>query len=625
MLVVSALVSLFLLTCVDVGATNGVPKLLRPVRSQWPAFNVYEQPLRVNVSSDMRCRARDLVLQPRSRHWLPLSEQIAAATAYLAAHHGIPAESIAITDAYTDSASKISHIYARQTINGLPVINGLANVNINSNGHVISSSQSFAPSTTSVDKPGGSSGSSLDSALASLVAYVGSGPSIAADALSSGQCTASKALIRAAEGIVAPVWHIALKHADHWWSACVHTEHGRVESLNDWVYSAESFRVFPRTVLSLADGVPQMVVGPANITASPKGWVAANTTAGNNVWAQSSSPGGGNDTDGWRGNYRPNAAPGKVFDYPLDLTQQPATYRDFAITQLFYTVNAMHDLAFIYGFDEAAGNFQDTNYSGLGRGNDSVIATAQDGGGTNNAMFEAPPDGQHGRMRMFVWNATTPNRDGGLEQDIVVHEFTHGISARLTGGPSNADCLGDGEPAGMGEGWSDTVAWLLRIRPGHTRSIDMAMGEYVRGSADGIRKHPYSTSLQTNPATYGYLDRPEYQEAHAAGEVWAAILYEVTWNLADANGIADDLLAHDLVKGTALMLQILLDAMKLQPCNPSFIDARSAIVQAERNLTGGKNQCALWRAFAKRGLGTGAKFDKRKRTEDFGVPDICSS
>ncbi|KAJ2910287.1 hypothetical protein GGI21_001021 [Coemansia aciculifera] len=152
----------------------------------------------------------------------------------------------------------------------------------------------------------------------------------------------------------------------------------------------------------------------------------------------------------------------------------------------------------------------------------------------------------------------------------------------------------------------------------------MLMGEYTQGNnGRGIRKYPYSTSLQTNPATYGYLDRPEYQEVHAAGEVWAAILYEVTWNLADANGIADDLLAHDLAKGTSLMLQVLLDAMKLQPCNPSLIDARNAIVQAERNLTGAKNYCALWRAFAKRGLGTGAKFDGHKRTEDFGLPDAC--
>ncbi|KAJ1642867.1 hypothetical protein LPJ64_005323 [Coemansia asiatica] len=46
--------------------------------------------------------------------------------------------------------------------------------------------------------------------------------------------------------------------------------------------------------------------------------------------------------------------------------------------------------------------------------------------------------------------------------------------------------------------------------------------------------------------------------------------------------------------------------MKLQPCNPDFVQARDAILQAEDNITGAKNKCSLWRAFAKRGLGEGA-------------------
>ena len=38
---------------------------------------------------------------------------------------------------------------------------------------------------------------------------------------------------------------------------------------------------------------------------------------------------------------------------------------------------------------------------------------------------------------------------------IVVHEYAHGISTRLTGGPANSNCLGWGEAGGMGEGWGD--------------------------------------------------------------------------------------------------------------------------------------------------------------------------
>lgn len=49
--------------------------------------------------------------------------------------------------------------------------------------------------------------------------------------------------------------------------------------------------------------------------------------------------------------------------------------------------------------------------------------------------------------------------------------------------------------------------------------------------------------------------------------------------------------------------------MKLQPCNPSFFDARNAIIQADQVLTGGENFCALWEGFAERGLGPDAKVE----------------
>ena len=35
---------------------------------------------------------------------------------------------------------------------------------------------------------------------------------------------------------------------------------------------------------------------------------------------------------------------------------------------------------------------------------------------------------------MFLWNFVNPERDGALENDIVTHENTHGISNRMTGG-----------------------------------------------------------------------------------------------------------------------------------------------------------------------------------------------
>ncbi|KAI8321894.1 hypothetical protein GQ54DRAFT_275434 [Martensiomyces pterosporus] len=623
-------------------------KTFTPILKAPTSFNTYAEPLSFSTSNTP---APASFVGPASTD-NTVKDKTKVAIEYLGKNHNIPAENIKITDAYTDSRNGVTFVYARQVVAGIEISNGLANVNIDREGRVISSSQSFA-STDSLAKVKRSAGafakradnaSSVKTALKSLADYVKTNiddkslekttvtsassfaggessytiSNIPQSAAVEGTSTAKKSYIQIADGSLVPVWHIVLQQENHWWSGHVNTDTGKVESINDWVSHSESYNVYPRNVDTPADGSRKVVANPANTKASPKGWVTKGSTYGNNVWAQNNPTGG----DTWQNNHRPKAAAGNVFNYPLDLTKDPSAYVDAAITQLFYTVNIMHDLSFLYGFDEAAGNFQDVNYSGRGKGGDGVIANVQDGSGTDNANFATPPDGQRGQMRMYVWTQTNPKRDGDFEQDIVAHEFTHGISNRLTGGPSNTDCLNDGEPGGMGEGWSDTVANLLRITPNMTRKTDIIMGQYAYGKS--IRNYPYSTSLTTNPETYSYLDRSDYQEVHSIGEVWATILYEVIWNLNDANGIAADLFSHDLTKGNSIALQIILDGMKLQPCNPMFIDARDAIIQAEKNLTGGKNKCAVWKGFAKRGLGPKASGGNgTNHVEDYSVPSGC--
>ncbi|KAJ1944628.1 hypothetical protein FBU59_002547 [Linderina macrospora] len=609
-------------------------------------FKVYEKP--VSVTADSSAQAASFIGNTKKNSSVKAKADIAVA--YLAKNHNIPAANIKVTDAYTDDRSGISHIYIRQTSGGVDVANGLANVNIDAKGQVISSSQSFA-SSDALSKVKRSNGSlvaragddaSLKNAFKSLNNYVKTTVSdsdlskitiastsdlvsgephysitnVPSHAAVDGSATAKKALIQKADGSLAHAWAITLKQADHWWNAYINQDTGSVEAISDWVSHAESYNVYPRNLNDPSEGSRSIVTSPAHTTASPKGWVSGTKTTGNNVWAQNNPTGGST----WKNNYRPTSNNG-AFNYPLDLTKAPSTYIDSAITQLFYTVNTMHDLSYLYGFTEAAGNFQDVNYSGSGVGGDYVVAYAQDGSGTNNANFATPPDGQHGVMRMYVWTETSPNRDGDLEQDIVAHEYTHGISNRLTGGPSNVNCLGSGEPGGMGEGWSDTIANLMRLKPGDTRSRNLLLGQYSYGR--GIRNYPYSTSTTTNPSTFAYLNKSTYREVHAIGEVWAEILYEVIWNLIDSKGMAADLFSHDLTKGNSIAFQVLLDGMKLQPCNPTFIEARDAIIQAEQNLSGGANKCAIWKGFAKRGLGVNASSDYWSHTEDYSVPSGC--
>ena len=102
----------------------------------------------------------------------------------------------------------------------------------------------------------------------------------------------------------------------------------------------------------------------------------------------------------------------------------PSSYINASTVQLFYTANMYHDLLYLLGFTEKAGNFETNNNGQGGTGNDLVILNAQDGSGTNNANFATPPDGQPGRMRMYTWTLSTPNRDGSFEAGIVIHEYT---------------------------------------------------------------------------------------------------------------------------------------------------------------------------------------------------------
>lgn len=60
-----------------------------------------------------------------------------------------------------------------------------------------------------------------------------------------------------------------------------------------------------------------------------------------------------------------------------------------------------------YGFTEAAYNFQNNNFAKGGSGNDRVTASIQDSGGTDNANFATPADGQSGHMNMYLWDYTS--------------------------------------------------------------------------------------------------------------------------------------------------------------------------------------------------------------------------
>ncbi|GAB3203237.1 putative repeat protein (TIGR01451 family) [Pontibacter aydingkolensis] len=540
--------------------------------------------------------------------------------------------------------------------------------------------------------------------------------------------------------------------------------------------SSGTYRIYDAPYETPSHGERTLVTGKENTNASPLGWhndglVTYTITKGNNVHAYE-------DILGANAGISPDGGLNLNFDFPLDLTQEPTTYVQAATTNLFYWNNLMHDVFYLYGFDEESGNFQQTNFTGAGQGLDGVMAEAQDGGGTNNANFLTLQDGVPGRMQMYLWTSSLPAkllhisapasvagsytgvqaafgpavdergvsgkivmadpangcnsapalpagsvptplnnqaeisgnialidrggcsfiskalnaqasgatavivinnidgpaismggdetgtavlipaimiskadgdklkaaltaglagslrleggvpplRDGDLDNGIIAHEYGHGISIRLTGGPGT-QCLSGAEQGG--EGWSDFFALFMTMREGDTGPQRRGIGTYVLSESTdggGIRPAPYSTDMGINPYTYGMVSNPEISVPHGVGFIWATMLWELTWNLINEYGYDPDI--YNGKGGNNIALRLVIDGLKLQPCSPGFIDARDAILAADQINNGGANQCYIWQAFAKRGLGysaqQGSNNDLTDGVEAFDMPPSCA-
>ncbi|MEA5459675.1 M36 family metallopeptidase [Arcicella sp. LKC2W] len=405
-----------------------------------------------------------------------------------------------------------------------------------------------------------------------------------------------------------------------------------------------TYRVFDYPLESPNHGTRTGVISPYNRffpalsgPGTTNGWhndgsTDYTTTRGNNVWAVEDT--NADDATG--------ASPTSAtleFDYAYTKGVSTASgNQNAAITNLFYWNNVIHDILWRYGFDEPSGNFQNNNQQRGGLGNDYVFADAQDGEGVNNANFYPPADGINGRMQMFLWSNTgSPSfqPDGDFDNGIIAHEYGHGWSIRLTGGPANSNCLDNAEQGG--EGWSDYLAlmlttnWATLTPTVANANIPRGIGTYVLGqttSGAGIRPYRYSYDMENinAPVTYAKVGDSNFSQPHGIGSIWATMLWDMTWeiilqdnqivsNIYDTPAIITDL------RGNTAALKLVNEGLRLQPCSPSFVDARNAILKADSLLFGMRYRCAIGRAFARRGLGinasTGVSANDRIITEDF--------
>ena len=211
--------------------------------------------------------------------------------------------------------------------------------------------------------------------------------------------------------------------------------------------------------------------------------------------------------------------------------------------------------------------------------------------------------------------------DSDFDNGIICHEYGHGISNRLTGGPANTDCLTNEEQ--MGEGWSDFFGLVMTHKPGDKGPDKRGIGTYVideSNNGDGIRNYPYSTSLSINPVTYNNIKT--FSVPHGVGSVWCSMIWDMYWDLIAKYGYDPDIYYGK--GGNNIAMKLVMDGMKMQPCNPGFANGRDAILLADRINNKGANQDLIWKAFARRGLGFSSKQGSSNSvtdgTEGFDMP-----
>jgi len=388
------------------------------------------------------------------------------------------------------------------------------------------------------------------------------------------------------------------------------------------------YEVFASPFENPFSGERTIAIDPADPEASPFGWHDIDGVPG----SESFKTQGNNTRVEERGDnygYQPYGGErldftGYSFDPVFTIENQS---EDAALINVFYWNNLVHDVTYHYGFDESSNNFQKFNYHASNRSNDEMETRVQTRIGCN-AFYV---DGLGASERPITILGYCDDKDGAYDNIIIVHEYTHAIVSQLLGGAGHGGCLGNDEQ--MTEGWADWMGLMLTIDPDDVGADRRPIGNFFFGQGEngrGIRQYPYSTDFTVNPHTYNAIATASIP--HGVGSVWAEMLWEMTWDLIDAYGYDEDLtnFTGDVNQdaGNIMALAVVTEGLKLMICGPGFIDARDAILTANREIYGWENDCVIFNAFARRGLGLnadqGLPTSTEDGTEDFTVyPEIA--
>jgi hypothetical protein len=308
-----------------------------------------------------------------------------------------------------------------------------------------------------------------------------------------------------------------------------------------------------------------------------------------------------------------------------------------SVTNLFVAHNRMHDYAYYLGFTEANYNLQAENAGRGGLGGDPEVGNAQAGAltggapsylGRDNANQITLQDGTPGITNQYLFQPIAgafyaPCTDGGLDMGIVGHEYTHAISNRMVAGPDEG--LTSEQGGAMGESWGDLVAGEYMFSHGYPNGGNpWAVGVYATGNTSvAIRDY----AIDANPLNYSdYGFDSTGDEVHADGEIWNGTMWSVRQALVTkhqgAYPYGDRRLQLECAQGTGTTIraprdaslcpgnrrwvQLMFDSFLLQQGATSMLDARDAMLAADRMRFSGEDERVMWRAFAQRGMGRGA-------------------
>lgn len=386
---------------------------------------------------------------------------------------------------------------------------------------------------------------------------------------------------------------------------------------------AQVYRVFAAPIESPNHGTRTLVTAPHDPIASPFGWHDTNgvagpeytTLRGNNAYVYVDADGNGTpDGPG------PDGGAGLAFESAVDFNLPPSTYYDALAINTFYWTNRLHDILLRHGFTPARGNMQANTYGLGGIGNDPVKVEVARGGSVNNITWATAPDGTSPSIRQHLWSTTNPQRESSFDAGTTAFAYTILMFSRLA-----PTCANVSETPHIG--YSDFLGILVTTNF-HSATPTMArgIGTYLMGqptNGTGIRSFPYSTDLAVFPYTYANV--ASLPTPHGTGSVWAAALWDLTWQMVSRYGAS-----HDLLNGNGAenrMLRLIIEGMDSMACPGGFVTARDSILAADQTLHGGQDRCLIWGAFARRGLGAGASQGSPSSILDqfasFAVPVEC--